>query len=55
MLTACSTSVPPTNPYDAQNPDARAPIAVTVGIASDDAGALPGFVSCSGRRRRRAA
>ncbi len=48
MLTACSTSVPPTNPYDAQNPDARAPIAVTVGIASDDAGALPGFVSCSG-------
>ena len=47
LLAACSTSVPPSNPYDAQNPDARAPVSVSVALASDDAGAQPGFVSCS--------
>ncbi len=48
LLAACSTSVAPTNPFDPQNPDARAPVAVSVAIASVDPAALPGFVSCSG-------
>lgn len=47
LLIACSTSVQPTNPYDAASPGARAPVAVTVDVASDDALARPGFVSCA--------
>jgi hypothetical protein len=47
LLAGCSTSVEPTNPYDAASPSARAPVAVTVSLASDDPLARPGWVSCA--------